>query len=103
MADFEVRLATAEEVDLVAAATLTVGYGREFSADWVRWSTTSPRPGRRSVTWPRTGEGVLGVAFRMPWPSRFGTTAVNLVRLVDGICSTPRAVGGACSVVWSAR
>ena len=39
MADFEVRLATAEEVDLVAA-TLTAGYGREFSADWVRWPRT---------------------------------------------------------------
>lgn len=90
MADFEVRLAAAEEVDLVAA-TLTAGYGREFSADWVRWKHHESPFGPSQCHLAEDGEGVLGVAFRMPWPSKFGTTAVNLVRLVDGT-STPRAV-----------
>lgn len=90
MADFTVRIAHETDVSAIAAV-LTAGYGREFTEDWVRWKHLESPWGRSQCHLAADDEGVLGIVFRMAWPSAVMGQDVDLFRMVDG-ASTPRAV-----------
>lgn len=88
--DFEVTIAGQSDRAEVLAL-LTDGYGRPFLADWFEWKHVQGPWGPSVCFVARDRDGLLGVAFRMPWPLLAGDTPVKASRLVDGTTS-PRAL-----------
>jgi hypothetical protein len=66
---------------------LADGYGRPFGEEWLRWKHLDSPFGPSRWWLAEDDEGVLGVAFAMPWPMTADGVAVAGHRTVDGATS----------------
>ncbi len=66
------------------AATVSEMYDEVRTEDWLRWKHQEGPWGRSTGHAVCDDEGVLGLAFSLPWRWRVGGSAITGARLIDG-------------------